>query len=97
MKKVSEVIMLALKNSEHIDARTIAPSAAATQVILTALSEAGYVVVPRTPTETMLRAGARAKHSRACDGGYEFAGRPQAEAAWYEMVDAAMLSAAEKE
>ncbi|TPW26841.1 hypothetical protein [Pararhizobium mangrovi] len=48
----------------------------------------GWKLVPEKPTSEMLLAGARARHSGACDGGYEIVGSVSAEACWPAMLAA---------
>lgn len=49
----------------------------------------GFVVVPKEPTREMLKAGAWARHSQACDGGHNIVGREAAEVCWPAMISAA--------
>lgn len=47
----------------------------------------------REPTRDVFLAGATARHSQACDGGYGVVGHLNAETAWKAMIDAALQSA----
>lgn len=49
----------------------------------------GWQLVPKEPTREMLSAGALARHSQACDGGYSTVGRCAAEVCWPAMLAAA--------
>ena len=49
----------------------------------------GFALVPKEPTREMLKAGAWAKHSQACDGGHNIVGREAAEVCWPAMLSAA--------
>lgn len=51
----------------------------------------GWALVPVEPTPAMVKAGALARHSSACDGGYSYVGSPASEAAYRAMVEAAPL------
>jgi hypothetical protein len=51
--------------------------------------EPGEVVVPVEATPEMIKAGATARHSGACDDGYSIVGRLNAETAYRAMIDAA--------
>lgn len=46
----------------------------------------GWKLAPEIPTPTMKSAGALARHSAACDGGYSTVGGPAAEAAFIAMM-----------
>ncbi len=45
-----------------------------------------WQLVPKEPTREMLSAGALARHSEACDGGYSTVGRCAAEVCWPAML-----------
>lgn len=47
-----------------------------------------YMLVPKVPTPAMRKAGALARHSEACDGGYSIVGNPAAEVAYAAMISA---------
>lgn len=49
----------------------------------------GWQLVPKKATPAMLKAGALARHSGACDGGYSIVGGPAADVCWTAMLEAA--------
>lgn len=49
----------------------------------------GWQLVPKEPTPSMMKAGALARHSAACDGGYSIVGGPAAEPCYRSMLAAA--------
>jgi hypothetical protein len=49
----------------------------------------GWKLVPEKATPAMLKAGALARHSGACDGQWSYVGWSAAEAAYREMLNAA--------
>lgn len=50
------------------------------------MADLPFVIVRKKATQEMVNAGARARHSAACDGGYSLVGTLNAEAAYPAMI-----------
>ena len=82
MDSAREVVARAIRPGMHEDTAT----AAFAQAALTAIAKAGWVVVPVTPTETMLEAGANRWDAHDPGAGINYANE---RATWAAMLAAA--------